>query len=298
MELITLIACHIDCTQKLTYFLKLLTSINNQIDYFETIDVRISISYNNKQISIDEIMYLTDIMNKNNFKFVFQENLLSRFEHYKFLTNELISENKNLENTWILFSNDDDEWANNRLGAYHCMIKCIPPADYQLTLSLCYTDKETMGENQTYLGYYTDYCIKLKYLQIFIDHLTDEQLVHKFCDCYFVKFINSYGHNILRRAFCSTDDTLYEKIDHPDYEKPTSCVFEECIVSNLDLYIAKYYKPTAKNWLKFCEAYSSKVNNGELSEETKIFVVKLYLDKYIDHLFADKHLPDYKIFYG
>lgn len=302
MELITLIASHINCTEKLAYFMKLLTGINNQIDY-DTMDIRISLSYG-ENISLDELKYVVNAINKNNFKFYFQESFMSQFEHYKYLTNTITD--KNNTTTWILFSNDDDEWADNRLAAYHHMINCLPNNDYELTSTICYADtesiktRESMSDspgqgisNDKFIGNYTNYCIKLKYLEIFFKHATDSQLNHEYCDYYFVKFMNLYGSGKLKRAFSSTDDVLYESINHDNYVKSDAISLDECIMDNLNLYMAIYHKPKAKSWLKFCIKCLLDANNIELSTKTKLFAIKLYLDKYQDHLFADKNLPVY-----
>lgn len=292
MELITLIASHIDCTEKLAYFMKLLTSINNQIDYDNVMDVRISLSLG-ENISIDELKFLVNAINKNNFKFYFQESSMSQFEHYKYLTNTL--SDKDNTTTWILFSNDDDEWADNRLVAYHHMINCLTIDEYKLTSTICYADKECIGtsSNDKFIGNYTNYCIKLKYLELFFNHTSDSQLKHEYCDYYFVKFMNLYGSGKLKRAFSSTDDVLYQPIEHDNYVKEDAITLNECIKSNLDLYMAIYHKPMAKSWLKFCCKCLLDANNIELSTEAKLFAIKLYLDIYQGHLFADKNLPVY-----
>ena len=300
MKLITLIASHIDCTQRLTHFIKLLTSINNQIDYFDAINVRISLSHD-ESVSLDEIQYLTNGINKFDFKFYFQPNHMSQFEHYQFLTNILIMEKDDTEMTWILFSDDDDEWEANRLAAYHCMIMSLAESndEYSKVSSICYTDKETADKYDkitNYLGSYTDYCVKLKYLEIFFGSASGAQLKHKFCDCYFIKFIRTYGLGVLQQAFSSTDDILYvwhQHKDIPGYGNSESLDLKQSMENILDLFMAQYSKPIAKNWIKFCDAYFNTHTNGETIDNIKTFAVKLYLEKYNDHIFHDKHLPIY-----
>ena len=176
----------------------------------------------------------------------------------------------------------------------------LSPDDYPRTSSVCYTDKATAdkcGSVINYLGSYTDYCVKLKYLEIFFKGATTKQLKHNFCDCYFVKFICTYGLGILKRAFCSTDDILYfwnQHKDIPEYKKNESMDLKSSLENNLDLYMAQYSKPIAKNWIKFCYIYmDNKISNNDITPDVKEFIVKLYLDKYQNHIFHDKYLPIY-----
>ena len=304
MKIITLIASHIDSNKRLHNFIKLLAIINNQIDYFDDIDLRVSLSHD-ENISREEISFLFNNVNKNGFKLHYQDNLLSQFEHYKFL-NSTLNDADN-ENTWILFSDDDDEWAENRLAAYHHMINYIKENEYPNTSSICYTNEtDLVAKSQverversdksasTYIGSYVDYCVKLKYLRIFFDHATNAQLKHKFCDCYFVKFICSYGQGTLKRAFCATPDLLYYWIKHsetdPDYSKNKPLLpLKDLLANNLDLYIAQYSKQNVKDWLRFCDIYlEHKITNGQISDEIKRYLIKLYLDTYEKHIFSNK----------
>ncbi|XWV24525.1 hypothetical protein QJ856_gp1266 [Tupanvirus deep ocean] len=295
MKLITLIASHIDNRKRLQHFIKLLGTINNQVDYFDDIDVRISLSHD-KNINRDEMNFLLEKINKNNFKFHFHDKQLYQFEHYKFLVNELNQFDD--ENTWIIFSDDDDEWADNRLAAYHHMINYISTSEYEKTTSICYSNDKTKTIGN-YTGSYIDYCVKLKYLKVFMENVTNEQLQHKFCDCYFVKFLCTYGLGVLKRAFCATDDNLYYWIQHeddPEYsEKYKSMKLKESLENNLDLYIAQYSNPTATDWIKFCDVYTNnKITNGEISPEMKKFIIKIYLEKFQNHIFNSKYLPIFK----
>ena len=292
MKIITLIASHIECKKRLHNLIKLIKNINEQIDYFDDIDVRISLSHD-VEIDKEEIIFLLNSVNKLNLKIHYHDSKLYQFEHYKFLTNQLEID----DDTWILFSDDDDEWAENRLAAYHYMINYLKDKDiqeYNRITAVCYTN-ENNKNGSNYIGSYVDYCIKFKYLKIFIEYATDEQLKHKFCDCYFVKFIHMYGIGILKHAFSATDDILYNWIKYTDadYNKhPKHMHFEEILADNLDLYIAQYTNPNVTDWLKFCFLYcENKMNNKTITTEMKRYMIKLYLDNYENHIFANKYLP-------
>ena len=284
MNIITLIASHIDCRKRLQNFGKLLVSINKQLDYFDDMDVRISLSHD-KSIDREEILFMINSVNTNGYLFNFCDNKLSQFEHYKLLVQSL-SLDDDEDNTWILFSDDDDEWAENRLAAYHHMIMQIPLNEYHKTTCICYTNDTTKNAT-TFIGSYVDYGIKLKYLKIFFANATIQQLQHKFCDCYLVKFMCTYGRGDLKRAFCATEDILYNWIQHKDnYGTPEKLTFEESLRNNLDLYLAQYSNPTAAEWYRFCDAYTNgKIMNGEVPHDIKRFIIKLYLDNYKDNIF-------------
>ena len=287
MPIITLIASHIDCKKRLHHFIKLLDGINKQIDYFDEIDVRISLSHN-KEIERDEIRFLFNTFNKLNFKIYYHEDQLSQFEHYAYLVNTL--EVVDTEATWILFSDDDDEWAENRLAAYHHMINYLAEKpDYEKTSAVRYTHEKNKN---TMFGGYIDYCVKFKYVKIFFADASTAQLQHKFCDCYFVRFIHTHGAGTLKHAFCATDDILYNWIQHEDYDKQEKhATLEENLKTNLDLYMAQYANPTAIDWLKFCMLYfDGNYFEGMKTEgvprELKKTMLKIYLDNYENHIFA------------
>lgn len=302
MKLITLIASHIDSNKRLHNFIKLLESINNQIDYYDELCVHISLSYD-ENINKNETVALLSIINKNHFDIYYQDISLKQFEHYKFLMDKIIECDEN--NTWILFSDDDDEWAENRLAAYHYMINCIPTENYDITTNICYTN-ESNKIASTYVGIYVDYCVKLKYLKIFFKSLTENQIKHKYCDCYLVKFLCNYGLNKLKRAFCATNNILYNWIKHSekdlDYSKKNKINdwndwndWKDNLVNNLDLYIAQYSKSNIKDWINFCDIYCNyKISNGEFSEDVKKYIIKLYLENFENHIFNDKYLPIYE----
>lgn len=297
MHLIALIASHIDSEKRLHFFLKLMSSINKQIDYFEKIDVRVSLSYE-PTIDKQQMQFLIESANINKFEFYYQDTKYRQFEHYKFLVDSLGAYDENT--TWIIFSDDDDEWSDNRLAAYHHMINYITEDTYDKTTSICYTNQKNKT-NSTYIGSYVDYCVKLKYLKIFFEHATKEQLQHKFCDCYFVKYICTYGKGLLKRAFCATDETLYHWAQHaksdPEYSpesKPLS--LKDSLVNNLDLYMAQYSNQNAKDWVLFCDVYTNnKISNKEIPINIKKFIIKIYLDKFENHIFNTKNLPVYSV---
>lgn len=284
MRLITLIASHLDGKPRLHHFLKLIKSINDQIDYFDEIDVRISISMD-ESLNAADVNALLNTTNKLAFKIYNHDNKKSQFEHYEFLCSQI--KEYDSDDTWILFSDDDDEWAQIRLAAYHYMINRImeKKLEYDMTTSICYTNEKSQMAS-TYIGNYTDYCVKLKYLRIFFENTNPEQLQNKYCDCYFVKFICTYGLGQLKRAFCATDDILYHWIKR-DSSSQKKWSFEDAIRNNLDLYIAQYTRPNAKDWLKFCFLYcDEKLKlDGHVTDDAKKFMVKIYLDNYENHIF-------------
>lgn len=283
MELITLIASHLDCRKRLNLLIKLLKTISHQIDYFDEIDIRISISHCT-EIAKEEIDFLLKGV-ISNLKIYFQEKKMSQFEHYQKLISEL--NDRDGDNIWILFSDDDDEWSNNRLGAYHHMINCVK--EDENTMYICYTNEENVNE-QVYLGNYVDYCVKLKYLRIFFKSLNDLQLKHKYCDRYLVKFLHIYK-NDLKRAFCATDETLYywKRQDH-SYENTYSSTFDEAMMNNLDFYMGRYFNNSLDDWIEFCSIDTERDNKIEINDQVMKYLVNLYKDNYERHIFHDNNI--------
>lgn len=304
MRLINMIASHLDCKERLSNFIKLLENIKQQVDFFEKIELLVSISHY-QSINREVLMKALSIMTQNfSFQFYYHDQQMSQFQHYQYLLKILpiylqqdeLSD-QTLEETWILFSDDDDEWAENRLAIYYYLIHSIHEEELGITTSVCYThQKERKASN--YIGRYTDYCVKLKYFKIFIDHATEEQLKHRYCQCYFVKFLCCYGEGQLKRGFCSMDVVLYhknEKKNHKVKSKPKKYFeWKKILENNLDLYMAQYQKQNAKDWIKFCDVNSDhKITQGEIKTETVRELIRLYLDKYENHIFNSKHLPVY-----
>jgi hypothetical protein len=288
MEIISLVAGHIESQKTLHYFIQLVQSINSQTDYSTPLNVRISLSLESESLR-DELTTLFNITNIKNFSLQIREGKLSKFEHIKLLTNE-IEDNFDESNTWILFSNAIDLWGTHRMAAYHHMITDIPTADYETTSSICYTN-DVSKTNNNYGGKYTDYCVKLKYLKIFINGMTTVHLNHRLCDHYFVKFMYLYGSSILKRAFCAADEILYqitlEEMD-PNIQQKT---IDEQLTYALDYFMIQLVPQIAINWLDFCKANA----NGDFPPEIKRKLIELFLSTYENHLFNDKFLPVYKI---
>lgn len=264
MYIITIIAANIDCKDKLTNFLKLLKIINEQV--YSGFDVLISLSYQN--MDLDEIKFLVSSFNQHNFKFFYQDNLMSQFNHYKLLLDTI-----NEPDTWILFSEPDDWWADNRVGAFYSMISNIPLNDYEQTSAVYYKCEPTLC--------IYDYCVKITYLKSFFTGATDEQLANEFCDYYFLKFLN---HIPMYQAISEGTDKLYEKLNHGYHTDEADA--KTCIRSILDLYFALTTKHLAKFWLDFCSDVFKEKNNYELSKELKVYAVQLFLDTYHNHIFV------------
>lgn len=283
MKIIPLIASHLDSKDRLNYFIKLIDIIKNQIDYFEKIDLHVSLSYE-PIISEKILVTLLSIINQHNFIFTIQEKKMSQFMHYKYL----ISNCKDMDdnNTWILFSDDDDEWSENRLAIYQHLIENIEDDN---TMAVCYTT----GNQNEYFGSYVDYCIKLKYVKIFFEYAHDEQLNSKFCDSFFIKFLLTYAYNHkLKIGYCHNDTILYTWIHH-DYEKKNDehNNLEKILKNNLDLYMSQYNNNTIDGWLNFNKIYSdNKID--EINDKIKEYMIKIFNDNYQNHIFNIKNIKN------
>ena len=293
MKIITLIASHIDSKERLNNFIKLLESIRNQTNCEDLVDIkkdemdiRISLSHD-LEIQEDNLIFLFNIINpvenKNKFKFYLQNKQFSQFEHYKFLVNKLYnSPDLDENNTWILFSDDDDMWSQTRFGAYSQMINSVPVEDYETTTAICYVD------TQTKIKSYAAYCIKLKYLKIFFKYATKTQIKHKYCDSYLIKFISLYGLDILKIGYCESDEILYEWLQH-DYKLKSNEKFDDLykiLKNGIDLFMAKSSIQNCKEWINFCN-----ITKTNLHIDVKRDIIKFYLDNYENHIFSNNNLP-------
>ena len=285
MKIVILIASHISSKKRCDHFVRLLESINNQTNYSNKMDVQISLSLD-PNISPKELTNLLNIIEQNQFKVYLQDHQLSQFEHYKFLVNQL----EDLD-TWILFSDDDDKWASDRILTYELIINNLTTEQNNKITSIC-----CVPESENSINNYVSYCVKLPYCKIFFDHATDVQIKHKFCDCYFVKFIRTYGSGNLGHLVCKLKREIYIWMDHnqTDPEYPTHCRlnenditnFEEAVVNMFDYFMAGQSKSnTMIDWMSFCGAY---YKNGTIGMRRN--VIQYHLDNYENHIFHDKHI--------
>ncbi len=69
MHIITFIASHIDSMKRLQNFLKLTETINGQIDYYDTIEIKVSVSHD-ESIKQNEIEFLlSHLVDNPNYQF-------------------------------------------------------------------------------------------------------------------------------------------------------------------------------------------------------------------------------------
>ncbi len=201
-----------------------------------------------------------------------------------------------MDNTWILFSDDDDEWHESRLSAYHYMINDIPSQDLEYTSCVCYTHTEPKN-SEKYIGSYTDYAVKLKFVKKFFEATNHKHWQHKFCDCFFVKFICTYGNGVLKRAFCSTPEILYHWIKNNSLSTTTSNL--DLNQDYLDLYMAQYSNNNTRDWLVFFETYYLKSDpeskpTQSLTLDKKRDLIKFFLDNYTQSIFNDSIIPKFE----
>jgi len=269
-KIVVLIGIHIETRKQLQLLMRLLTSIKNQIDYFGELNVQISLSHD-QTILVDEIKFLMKVTTDNQYQVFYQENLMTVFEHYKFLISSISD-----EKTWIVLTDNNAIWANNRLAVYHYMINSLPKNES--TFSVSYTPTNIKAR-------YVDCSIKISDAKLFFDSASEEQLKHKFCEYYFLKFIIEHKSNILKSGHATSDEELYEL--QPIPEPTQTLAFDDAIIVLLDLYIATSTKPTAKEWIQLTKEYF----DNKLTTDQIKHLITTYLNSYNTHIYNSNNLP-------
>ena len=300
-KLVCLIASHLNCNERMKNFDELLDSIHKQKNFDELIDnihkqkdseknIYISLSADN---NIDTSKIIKKI-NSLGFTLLFSETKLSQFQHYSKLINIV-----NEQNIWIIFSDDDDVWDNYRLATYEkilnhdniknmTFIKIIPTA----ILSQMKGNKYTFSNEDNYVNY----CIPIKYVKMFFDSVTENILLNKFCDVFFVTFITTYGAPTLQHAELDMERPIYfwrnvdyDRVCNKDKIVLTESNCKDTFLTTLDLFIARYCRSldsdNVNNFLKFTIMNSNLSDVNELSAFGRNEIIKIFNEYSKNHCF-------------
>lgn len=297
-ELICLIASHINCDERASNFLELLNMINNQQNCLKK-NIYISMS---NEIDID-VSNIKNKINEYNFHMIYNNIKLSQFEHYNKLIKTIVINDP--KNTWIIFSDDDDIWSENRLSTISCCLNdnelsdnlgCLIIPSYEL-----YDGKTVPCDNMNYV----DLCIRYKYVKLFFDNVNENVLKHKFCDVFFLNILMHYGniHKIDNQIKCKIPLYIWR---HVDYKRACASLtsskkhendvyielgFENVIISDFDLYMAVWSRTEEKSFNNFINLLTIKNNNSYDKKEHKI-IRKIFNKNYKNHIF-NFNLPEY-----
>jgi hypothetical protein len=280
-SIVIFMASHLDCQDRLSYFLLLLEDIKEQQDCSVDGKLYLSISYD-AFLTKEKLEVLLQIANTYHFQYFLHDQKLSQFEHYKYLV-----EHANVsENSWILFSDDDDNWSELRYAVYQHLIDHINPEDVKLLAAIKYQTEDDS------LGSYVDYCIKWKYFKNFLDKLSMEQLQHRYCDMYLIKYIETIhlqNQTPLKVGYCQSPEILYSW-EKRDYQKPT-IEWKEHIQNILDLFFASQKDYSIEGWLSFCNSFlEDKIEKKEIDDKAIKYLIKIFHTSEKNHLFHTKHL--------
>lgn len=212
-HIISLCASHIDTLERMSLLQLMIQSWHSntvQIPLF------ISLSYDEylqedilNTISQMREMYPLLTVNISNVK-------LAQFEHYKILSETVVVLYS--PSTFIIFSDDDDLWSENRVELYkNCISQFHDIIHSVSSIKMCgyYTCDGASHPDMRYIsnfaqlqnyknlikvidtvnipGEYWQYCVPIKYFQEFMTKASDDLLKHKYCDLTFTKFIYFYN---------------------------------------------------------------------------------------------------------
>lgn len=295
-KIVCLMASHLNCNDRVDNFNDLLDTINFQLGCSNK-KICISLSHD-ENINITKTL---ELIRKYRFDLNYSKKKLSQFEHYKKLVDGL-TVNDPL-NTWIIFSDDDDIWNDNRIYTYHDIIKKVNDDNvaYLKTSAFEVVNNKIFRINTK--TNYVDFCVRYKYLKNFFDNVTNEALKHKFCDVLFAYYVQRLGIGSLKHIEAEFDKPMYVW-RHVDYDRNCSVnsysepnfdpykiadnlqSYKTKMISNLfDLFMAFLggAKGTVDDFIKCFETYCSK----HLKIDAKIIeqCAKIYTKNYDNHVF-------------
>ena len=282
-KLVCLIASHLNCNERMKNFDELLDNIHKQKDSKKNIYISLSADIDTSKI----------IKKINNFGFtlLFSETKLSQFQHYSKLINIL-----NEQNIWIIFSDDDDVWDNYRLATYekilnHDNIKNMTFIKTKPT-AILNGDEYTFSNEDNYVNY----CIPIKYVKMFFDSVTENILLNKFCDVFFVTFITTYGAPTLQHAELDTGEPIYfwrnvdyDRVCNKDKIVLTESNCKDTYLTTLDLFIARNCRSQGSDnvnkFLKFAIMKTNLSDINELSAFGRNEIIKIFNEHSKNHCF-------------
>lgn len=213
-KLVSFCASHINTKQRINAFICML---NSYLEQTKKIEIYISISYNEIYKDIINTL-IKNIRKKNsNINFIVSDIILSQFEHYKNLVNKVNID----QDSWLLFTDDDDIWKEDRVHYYNGIINksisCnINPGYIKVNGTIEAIEEDTKLDIRTinhvnnlyvngktryysaenmneFLDYY-HYSVKLKTLKNFVDNVDIKILKHTYCDLCFCRYLHT-GHS-------------------------------------------------------------------------------------------------------
>ena len=242
MKLICLIASHIDSINRLKYFKYLINSIEKQTRQLD--DLYISLSCNEK-IRKQIIKYIISLRNKHGWKIFIQNKQTKQFKHYEFLSMKIPETN----DIWLMFSDDDDIWSEERTKLYYNQIVKMEKNNFinlnykngnkvyiiENLNSCCDTNrnndtsqlkvpKDILNEinkgninhvliDNKQLKNYINYCINSLIFLNFFKSINEKILYNSLCDVRFSTYMSNISfysnQKISKVSICEYEDFMY-----------------------------------------------------------------------------------------
>jgi len=295
MKIICLCASHISNMNRLSKLKNMLDSWNHQIFPIKMV---ISISYGaelNQEINSILDNYSPLIVLKN-------EKKKSQFEHYK----NICKNYPEYRNYYILFTDDDDIWGENRSLAYATLIRIaelskrlvdyiiypyILEGDHYLSNNLEVMENYNKNRIKMINGHneYVAFCVKMETFLTFINNCDEKLLNHKFCDRYFVKFLSNPNLDYVSMFIPFFDFCYY--YHNNKYFSGHTISFDDIINDTFPIdCIFLYYLNCNKNYTEYLAGIFGQYKISDIS--IKNYICRIFYEK----INAYKFLKDSPIF--
>ena len=295
--LVTLCASHISEINRLYNFENMIKSFKNQYRFAKLL---ISMSFESQSSSAkaklesqssseslnDKVDHFIHKYSKNNIRIFKQNNAMSQFQHYKFLSEQFDTIFTNY--TWCLFVDDDDYLNPIRNNTFFNLINRVKSMDEiciqnSVMMSSSWDSDISISKLNSYLktgesytrvvplsNEYVTYCVKLSALKKYCVFLEKtDKIATKQCDVVLASMLN---------VKCKTFDTIYKNEWLYAYNQTSNhtrtChkIGIEYYVKNYDdIFFDKLSKEFNFNWIKsypkgYCGIYSIELHRSELEK--------------------------------
>jgi hypothetical protein len=280
-QLICLIASHVNSLKRIERVLTLFSSIKKQSQMPTRTIMSMSSSLDKENSTA--IQSVLEAAKEASVEVIQQAHALKQFEHYDFLTNLLKDYS---DNTWILFSDDDDIWHEDRIASYQQAISTVDEKCMTVKSLVCKRNDKIMKLAIDVLNCYVNYATRLSRLRLFMSGTSLQVKRHASCDLLFARFmalrvpITGFTTKEGNWMYDWTNDQSYQhNTQLADMKFDDTLTFDEgykVMINELDYFMARSDKQDVDCWLSHMMRYYKRIYGTNMNEIILAFMRSIY----------------------